>query len=90
LKQFRSTCICFQSGPIAENGKYQKKYISSFFGYANDYRGKKYTIGVTVREPVAFGTHWYYRYASHSAVPVFREAAKILIKLGYLEIEKKQ
>jgi cell division protein FtsI (penicillin-binding protein 3) len=70
---------------IARGGSYQKRYISSFFGIANDHRGKKYTVGVTVREPVAFGKYWYYRYASHSAVPVFRETAKILIKLGYLD-----
>jgi len=69
---------------IAEHGAYQKKYISSFFGFANS-NGKKYTIGVTVREPIAFGKYWYYRYASNSAVPVFKETVKILIKLNYLE-----
>lgn len=73
---------------IARGGQYQKRYISSFFGIANDNTGKKYTIGVTVREPVAFGKHWYYRYASHSAVPVFRETVKILVKLGYIKQEK--
>ena len=70
---------------IARGGSYQKRYISSFFGIANDFEGKKYTIGVTVREPIAFGKYWYYRYASNSAVPVFRETAKILVKLGYLK-----
>lgn len=75
---------------IAEHGKYQKKYISSFFGFANDKNGAKYTIGVTVREPIAFGKYWYYRYASNSAVPVFRETAKILVKLGYLELDKSE
>lgn len=70
---------------IARGGSYQKRYISSFFGIANDHLGKKYTVGVTVREPVAFGKNWHYRYASHSAVPVFRETVKILIKLGYLD-----
>ena len=71
---------------IAQHGQYQKRYISSFFGFANS-KGKKYTIAVTVREPVAFGKHWYYRYASESAVPVFKETIKTLIKLNYLEKE---
>lgn len=75
---------------IARGGSYQKRYISSFFGIANDFNGKKYTIGVTVREPIAFGKYWYYRYASNSAVPVFRETAKILVKLGYLKINTQQ
>jgi cell division protein FtsI (penicillin-binding protein 3) len=71
---------------IAEHGRYQKRYISSFFGFANS-KGKKYTIGVKVREPIAFGEKWYYRYASNSAVPIFKETIKILIKLNYLEPE---
>jgi cell division protein FtsI (penicillin-binding protein 3) len=69
---------------IARGGKYQKRYISSFFGFANSF-DKKYTIAVKVREPIAFGKYWYYRYASHSAVPVFKETIKILVKLNYLE-----
>ncbi|MGB5866312.1 MAG: penicillin-binding protein 2 [Arcobacteraceae bacterium] len=72
---------------IVENGKYQRKYMSSFFGFAND-KQHHYTIGVTVNEPVSRGKHWYYYYASHSAVPVFKEITKILLKLNYLEIEK--
>ena len=69
---------------IARQGEYKKRYISSFFGLANDKSNHKYTIGVTVREPIATGKHWYYRYAASSAVPVFRETIKILIKLNYL------
>lgn len=72
---------------IVENGRYQRKYMSSFFGFVNDGK-KKYTIGVTVNDPVNRGKHWYYYYASSSAVPVFREITKILLKLNYLEIEK--
>jgi len=69
------------------NGKkgYQKKYISSFFGFANDHKNHKYTIGVTVLNPISTGKHWYYKYAASSAVPVFRELVATLIKLNYLE-----
>jgi cell division protein FtsI (penicillin-binding protein 3) len=73
---------------IVENGKYQRKYMSSFFGFVND-NNKKYTIGVTVNDPVNRGKKWYYYYASHSAVPVFKEITKILLKLNYLELKTK-
>jgi len=69
---------------LARGGSYKKRYISSFFGFANDTKSR-YTIGVTVIEPVATGKHWYYYYASNSAVPVFREIVNILVKLNYLE-----
>ncbi|RDX33909.1 penicillin-binding protein 2, partial [Arcobacter sp. HD9-500m-PIT-SAG02] len=54
---------------IARRGRYLKRYISSFFGFAND-KNNKYTIGVTVFEPVSTGKYWYYHYASQSAAPV--------------------
>lgn len=69
---------------IVEHGKYQRKYMSSFFGFAND-KNHKYTIGVTVNDPVNRGKHWYYYYAASSAVPVFKEVVKILVKLDYLK-----
>ena len=69
---------------IVEHGKYIKKYMSSFFGFVND-NTHKYTIGVTVNDPKGDKKHWYYYYASSSAVPVFRETVKILIKLNYLK-----
>ncbi len=68
---------------IARHGKYQDIYISSFFGFAND-TSKKYTIGVTVINPISTGKYWYYHYASWSAVPVFKEVVNNLIKLNYL------
>lgn len=58
---------------------YQKKYISSFFGFAND-KTSKYTIGVTVFEP-----SWRYHYASQSAVIVFKSIIEILTNQGYLK-----
>ena len=68
---------------IARRGKYLKKYISSFFGFVNDGKNS-YTIGVTVMNPISTGKHWYYHYASWSAVPVFKEIINNLVKLNYL------
>ncbi len=68
---------------VVEKGKYQRKYMSSFFGFVND-KNQRYTIGVTVNDPINRGKKWYYYYASNSAVPVFKEIVKILIKLDYL------
>ncbi|MFA7084122.1 MAG: penicillin-binding protein 2 [Arcobacteraceae bacterium] len=72
---------------VAKSGKYQKEYISSFFGFAND-KKNKYTIGVTVISPNSTGKNWYYYYASQSAVPVFNEVVKNLVKLNYLTPDK--
>jgi len=69
---------------IARGGRYKRKYMSSFFGFVND-DNKKYTIGVTVNNPISRGKYWYYYYASNSAVPVFKEIVQILVKLNYLE-----
>ncbi|PIF04480.1 MAG: cell division protein FtsW [Arcobacter sp.] len=73
---------------LVENGQYKRKYMSSFFGFVND-NNKKYTIGVTVNEPISRGKKWYYYYASNSAVPVFKEITKILLKLNYLKLNMK-
>lgn len=72
---------------MAKSGKYQREYISSFFGFAND-KTNKYTIGVTVINPTSTGKNWYYYYASQSAVPVFNEVVENLIKLNYLTPQK--
>jgi len=72
---------------IARKGRYLKRYISSFFGFAND-KQNKYTIGVTVFEPVSTGKYWYYHYASQSAAPVYKELVKTLVKFNYLTPEK--
>lgn len=69
---------------IARNGSYQKKYISSFFGFVND-ESTSYTIGVTVFNPNSKGKKYYQYYASKSAVPVFRETVNTLVKLDYLK-----
>lgn len=69
---------------IARGGQYKRKYMSSFFGFAND-ENKRYTIGVTVNNPISTGKYWYYYYASNSAVPVFKEIVDTMVKLNYLE-----
>lgn len=69
---------------IAENGKYVRKYNSSFFGFANDTKNK-FTIGVLVRE----AKKPYYYYASMSAVPIFKEVVLRLVEEGYLTINEK-
>ena len=63
---------------IARHGKYQREYISSFFGFANNKKAR-YTIGVTVFEPSKK-----YHYASSSAVPIFRKTIEVLLQQGYL------
>jgi len=64
---------------IAKGGKYRKRYISSFFGFAND-KTSKYTIGVTVFEP-----SYKYHYASQSAVIVFKNVIDVLVGQEYLK-----
>jgi cell division protein FtsI (penicillin-binding protein 3) len=67
-----------------KSGYSSSKYISSFFGFAND-ENNKYTIGVTIREPISRGKNKDYYYASKSAVPVFKNVVKTLVKLNYLK-----
>jgi len=66
---------------IAGGSGYLKKYISSFIGFVNDDKGKSYTIGITVINPLPQRPYYY---ASQSAVPVFKEVVHNLIKLNYL------
>jgi len=63
---------------IAHKGKYIDKYHSSFFGFANDNNGHKYTIGVLVIKPKR---HYF---ASRSAVPIFREIVEKMVEFNYL------
>jgi len=60
---------------IYEKGKYQEEYHTSFFGFANDHQGNKYTIGVLVIRP-KYEKH----FASQSAVPVFKEIVDALVE----------
>ena len=65
---------------IYENGKYQKEYHASFYGFVNDKNNHKYTIGVLVIRP-----DYAHHFASQSAVPVFREIVNALIDNKLLE-----
>jgi cell division protein FtsI (penicillin-binding protein 3) len=66
---------------IAKNGRYSNEYHSSFYGFANDSQGRKYTIGVLVIR--AKGKYKYF--AAKSAVPTFRHTLDILVELNYLK-----
>ena len=68
---------------IAKNGRYVREYHSSFYGFANDKEGNKYTIGVLVIR----AKKRYKYFASLSAVPTFRRTLDILVELGYLKPE---
>jgi len=65
---------------IAKHGRYVREYHSSFYGFANDKKGHKYTIGVLVIRAKKY--HKYF--ASQSAVPTFKNAVRILVDQGYL------
>jgi len=65
---------------IYRNGQYGKNYHSSFFGFANDDKGNKYTIGILVIEP-----SFKYHFASQSAVPVFKKIVDALIERDMLK-----
>ena len=69
---------------VSINGKYQKIYNSSFFGFAND-KNHKYTIGVTFFKIKVKFPHYF---ASESAVPTFKEIVNIMLNLGLLKGEK--
>lgn len=65
---------------IAKHGRYVREYHSSFYGFANDKEGHKYTIGVLVIR----AKKWQKYFASQSAVPTFRRTLDILVELEYL------
>ena len=65
---------------IVKHGHYVREYHSSFYGFANDKKGHKYTIGVLVIRAKKY--HKYF--ASQSAVPTFKNAVRILVDQGYL------
>lgn len=69
---------------IARGGHYAREYHSSFYGFANDAKGNKYTIGVLVIR--AKGGISYF--AAQSAVPTFRNIVEILVSQNYLVPDK--
>lgn len=63
------------------DGKYTKRYNSSFFGFAKDSK-KSYTIGVVAFDPnVDEGGY----YGSKTAAPIFREIVELLISENRLK-----
>jgi len=64
-----------------KNGHYVREYHSSFYGFANDNQGNRYTIGVLVIK----AKKWRKYFASKSAVPTFRNIVQILVEEGYLK-----
>jgi cell division protein FtsI (penicillin-binding protein 3) len=68
---------------IAKKGRYVREYHSSFYGFANDKEGHKYTIGAMVIR----AKKRYKYFASQSAVPTFRRIMDILVELDYLKPE---
>ena len=68
---------------IAKNGRYVREYHSSFYGFANDKQGNKYTIGVLVIR----AKKRYKYFASQSAVPTFKRIVHTLVELDYLSPE---
>ncbi len=65
---------------MAKHGHYVREYHSSFYGFANDKFGHKYTIGVLVIR----AKKKYKYFASKSAVPTFKNTVKILVEQGKL------
>ncbi|SHO81067.1 Cell division protein FtsI [Peptidoglycan synthetase] [hydrothermal vent metagenome] len=81
--QYKGLIIGGKTGTahISLRGKYGDSYNSSFFGFANDSRGKKYTIGVLVIK----AKKKYKYFASQSAVPTFKHIVEEMVKLNYLK-----
>ncbi len=65
---------------MAVGGRYVRQYHSSFYGFANDKFGHKYTIGVLVIK----AKKKYKYFASQSAVPTFKNIVQILVEQGAL------
>ena len=65
---------------ITNSEGYHWGYHSSFYGFANDDAGGKYTIGVLVINAKKKNAY----FASQSAVPVFREMVEAMVESGYL------
>ncbi len=65
---------------IVGKSGYEKRYHASFFGFANDPEGNKYTIGVLVIEP-----DYKHHFASSSAVVIFKKIVDAMVDRGLLK-----
>jgi cell division protein FtsI (penicillin-binding protein 3) len=83
--QYRGLEIGGKTGTahIATSKGYKREYHSSFYGFANDNSGNKYTIGVLVIKPQKYRKY----FASQSAVPTFKKITGTLVGLDYLKPE---
>jgi cell division protein FtsI (penicillin-binding protein 3) len=68
---------------IAKNGRYVREYHSSFYGFANDNEGHKYTIGVLVIRAKKYLKY----FASQSAVPTLSGFVVTLVELECIKTE---
>ena len=64
---------------ISEHGHYQRKYNTSFIGFADD-ETHNYTIGVTVVRPKTA-----YKFAAQSSAPVFKKTVELMIEEEFLK-----
>jgi cell division protein FtsI (penicillin-binding protein 3) len=67
---------------IAYKGHYIEEYHSSFYGFVNDKKGHKYTIGVFVIKPKKV------YFASQTAAPTFQKVIDKMVKYHYLVVDK--
>ena len=67
---------------IAYKGEYIEEYHSSFYGFANDEFGNKFTIGVLVIRPKKV------YFASQTAAPTFFKVVKKMVEYSYLTPNK--
>ena len=67
---------------IARNRRYIKEFRSSFYGFANDRKGHRYTIGVLV---IQAGVPQKY-FASRSVAPIFGKVVDVMVKKGMLSV----
>ena len=67
---------------IAYKGKYIEEYHSSFYGFANDKFGHKYTIGVLVIKAKKV------YFASQTAAPMFFDVVSQMVKYNYLQVDE--
>ncbi|MEA2019346.1 MAG: penicillin-binding transpeptidase domain-containing protein [Campylobacterota bacterium] len=72
------------SANIFENGKDSKKYINSFFGFVNDKKGNKYSIGITVIEPLIAKQKSNNSY-SNPIISIFEEVINTMVGLKLLK-----
>ncbi len=69
---------------ISEHGRYVEKYHSSFFGFANDEYGHKYSVGVFVIKPKKV------YFASQTAAPTFQKIIGKMVEKKYLIVNHAQ